>query len=109
MAKRRSDEREYLEQWTDMDSFQEGFMTQEETWWGKKIKANAERIRSGEFGEVKYEESNRSGWGDGVQIPTFGIKRDGVLIEVYANESGVFVKSPSGGAYNIDLYDKVSK
>lgn len=82
---------------TDMELFQYGLKEQDETWWGKKINENRDKVRQGKYGKVVSETIGSSGWFDGVELPYFEIIRNGKKIKVKVDESGVAEKCEAGG------------
>ena len=87
----------------DYDKYSFGLMKQKDTWWGKKIEANAERVRSGEFGEVVDERKVYDGWGDGLKVPQFVVLKDGKARVLKVSESGIFEACESGGSVNVGI------
>jgi hypothetical protein len=87
---------------TDMEAFHLGLKEQHETWWGKKINANRDKVREGKYGKVLSETIGSSGWFDAVDIPYFVVERNGKKVKLMVDESGIFEEARCGGWVGID-------
>ena len=71
------------------DLYWHGLIDQKDTWWGKKIIENENRVEAGEFGEVLKTWKEFSGWMDGVKLTHYIVYNDKIPKKLYVNENGI--------------------